>query len=268
MPIKLIALDLDDTLLDSKLAVSPRAHDAIRQAVARGVTVTIATGRMYRSALPYARQLGLDVPLITYNGALIKSSLSEETLFHQPIKTELADQVLSLCRERGWYVQNYVNDELYVRELDEYANYYSRMSGVPAIAVGDRLYDGRQSPTKMLVMAGKEDIGKIYDTFKAVFGPRLSIVTSKPTFIEITDPAANKGRALAFLADKLQVKQEEVMALGDSGNDIEMLKYAGWGVAMGNASAAVKAVARLETLGNDADGVAEAIEKYVLASEG
>ena len=264
MTIKLVALDLDDTLLDSKLAVSPRASVAIRQAVAQGVTVTIATGRMYRSALPYARQLKLDVPLITYNGALIKSSLSAETFLHQPVERDLAGQLLALCRQHGWYVQTYMHDELYVKEMDEYATYYSRFSGAPATAIGDRLYEAEESPTKILVMAAENEIPGIQGTLKSIFGNRLSIVVSKPTFIEITHPLANKGKALAFLADKLGIKQDETMAIGDSGNDVDMLNFAGWGVAMGNASQAVKAIARLETLSNEADGVAEAIEKYVL----
>lgn len=265
MTIKLIAIDLDDTLLDNKLAVSPRACEAIRKAVAKGVTVTIATGRMYCSALEYAKQLNLDVPLITYNGGLIKSCLSGETLMHQPVPREDALEVLALFRERNWYIQTYMNDELYVKEQDEHAAYYSRFSGAPAIAIGDRLYDAEQPPTKMLAMSSKEGMVDMYNTVKAQFGDKLTVAISKPTFMEITHPLTNKGRALAFLADRLQIKQEEVMAIGDSGNDVDMLKYAGWGVAMGNASEAVKAVARLETLTNDADGVAEAIEKYVLS---
>ncbi|TWH45197.1 Cof-type HAD-IIB family hydrolase [Sporomusa sp. KB1] len=264
MTIKLIAIDLDDTLLDSKLAVSPRACEAIRKAVARGVTVTIATGRMYCSALVYAKQLKLDVPLITYNGALIKSCLSGETLLHQPVERELALEVLDLCREHNWYIQTYMNDKLYVKELDEHAAYYMRFSGAPANAIGDRLYIAEQPPTKMLAMSTAEDVKAAYDIVKTRFDNKLTVAISKPTFLEITHPLANKGRALAFLADKLHIRQEEVMALGDGGNDLDMIKYAGWGVAMGNASDAVKAAARLETLSNDADGVAEAIEKYVL----
>jgi Cof subfamily protein (haloacid dehalogenase superfamily) len=265
MTIKLIAVDLDDTLLDSKLAVSPRACEAIRKAVAKGVTVTIATGRMYSSALVYAKQLKLDVPLITYNGGLIKSCLSGEILMHRPIERQDALDVLALFKERDWYIQTYMNDELYVKEQDEYAAYYSRFSGRPAIAVGNKLFDAELPPTKMLSMSSKEGIKDIYNTVKEQFGDKLTLAISKPTFMEITHPLANKGRALAFLADKLQIKQEEVMAIGDSGNDLDMITYAGWGVAMGNASDAVKAAAKLETLTNDADGVAEAIEKYVLS---
>lgn len=264
MAIKLVALDLDDTLLDSKLAISPRACAAIRQAVAKGVTVTIATGRMYSSALPYAKQLELDVPLITYNGALIKACLSGETLLHRPVDQDLAREALALCRERGWYIQTYMDDTLYVKELDEHAAYYAKFSGRPAVPIGDRLYAAEVAPTKMLCMSTQEGIAEMYHTFKETFGSKLTLAISKPTFMEITHPEANKGRALAFLADKLRIKQEEIMAIGDSGNDVDMITYAGWGVAMGNASPAVKAIARLETLANDADGVAEAIENYVL----
>lgn len=264
MTIKLIAVDLDDTLLDSKLAVSPRACEAIRQAVARGVTVTIATGRMYCSALVYAKQLNLDVPLITYNGALIKACLSGETLLNQPVEREFALEVMTLCRERNWYIQTYMNDELYVKEFNEHAAYYQHLSGIKPHAIGGRLYDVEQPPNKLLLMLGVDEIKEAYNIIKARFGNKLTVAITKPTFIEITHPLANKGRALAFLADKLHIRQEEVMAIGDSGNDLDMIKYAGWGVAMGNAREAIKAAARLETLSNDADGVAEAIEKYVL----
>ncbi|QDR81905.1 Cof-type HAD-IIB family hydrolase [Sporomusa termitida] len=264
MKIKLIALDLDDTLLDSKLAVSPRACAAIRKAVAIGVMVTIATGRMYASALPYARQLGLDVPIITYNGALIKSCLSGEVLLNRPVPRELTGQILALCRERGWHVQTYVDDELHVAELNHYAQRYAELAGVPAVVLGNRLYTEAGCPSKILIMADPAEIVKISGQLKAAFAGKLSIAVSKPTFLELTDPLANKGQALAFLADGLGIKQAEIMALGDSGNDLAMVQYAGWGVAMGNANAAVKAAARLETLSNDADGVAEAIEKYIL----
>lgn len=264
MTIKLIALDMDDTLLDSKLAISPRAGAAIRKAAAQGIKVTIATGRMYRAALPYAQELGLDVPLITYNGGLIKSCLSGETLRHCPIEKDIAREVLALCREQNLYIQTYVDDTLYVKENNEYSELYSRMSRVPAIAIGDSIYAGDEPSTKMLIMSTQEGIREIYSNFKTVFGNKLSLAISKPTFMEITHPDVNKGKALAYLADKLRIKQEEVMAVGDSGNDVDMLKYAGWGVAMGNASAAVKAIARLETSSNDADGVAEAIERFAL----
>ena len=99
------------------------------------------------------------------------------------------------------------------------------------------------------------------------FGDRLTVTNSKPTYLEMVNPQANKGAALAYLAEKLDIKQEEVMAIGDSNNDLDMIRYAGWGVAMGNAADKVKAAARFVTTRNDEDGVAEAVVKYVLCGE-
>ncbi|SDF62979.1 Cof-type HAD-IIB family hydrolase [Sporolituus thermophilus] len=263
MSIKLIAVDLDDTLLDNSLAVSARAREAIAQAVAQGITVTVATGRMYRSALPYARQLGLDVPLITYNGALIKAALSGEVLLHRPLAEDVAHEVLAFSRQRGWYIQVYLDDVLYVTELNERALYYETIAGVKAVPVGDRLYDLPGAPTKLLVMAEPADILRIQEEVQARFGDRLYAVVSKPNYLEMVHPAVNKGAALAFLAEMLGISRDEVMAIGDSHNDLDMLEYAGFGVAMGNASERVKAVAQAVTRGNDEDGVAEAIEKIL-----
>lgn len=264
MAIKLVALDLDDTLLDHSNTISPRTREIIRQAVGQGVTVTVATGRMYCSALPFAQQLALDVPLITYNGALIKSALSGETLMHTPIEEETALQVLMLFKSKGWYIQSYLNDTLYVAELDEKARYYEKLAGVQAVAIGDALYTMKGTPTKLLALSEPGEIKLINETVNAAMGDKLYTAVSKPNYLEMANPAVNKGRALAFLAASLGIKQQEVMAVGDSVNDLDMLEYAGLGVAMGNASDKVKAAANAVTCGNDADGVAEAIIKYVL----
>lgn len=264
MPIKLVAVDLDDTLLDKRLGISLRTRAAIRQAVAQGVTVTVATGRMYCSALPYARQLDLDVPIITYNGGLIKSSLSNEVLFHRGIDPEIAKQILALFQERGWYIQAYVDDVLYVKEVNDKARYYENIAGVKAVAVGDRLYTLFDQPTKLLAMAETDEIKEINNIIQNRFAGNIYTAISKPNYLEMTHPTANKGKALEFLATKLNISREEVMAVGDSNNDLDMIRYAGFGVAMGNAADKIKAAAQAVTFGNNEDGVAEAIEKYVL----
>lgn len=264
MSVKLIAVDMDDTLLDNSIRVSPRTREVLQKAAAQGVKVTIATGRMYSSALPFARQLGLDVPLITYNGAMIKNSISGETLLHHPIDFKLAKEVLGFFKKHGWYIQSYVDDVLYVAEKDEHALHYERTAGIKSVAIGEKLYTMEQSPTKMLAMAEAGQMPVISQAANKIFGDRLNIVTSKPTYLEIVNPKANKGLALAYLADMLGIKQAEVMAIGDSNNDLDMIKYAGWGVAMGNAADTVKAEARFVTKRNDEDGVAEAVIKYVL----
>ncbi len=264
MDIKLVAIDLDDTLLNTSLAVSPRTQAAIAQAVAQGVTVTVATGRMYTSALPYAKQLQLDVPLITYNGGLIRSCQSGETFYHQPVPEHLAHQMLALFQQKGWYLQSYVNDVLYVAERNQHALYYQTLTGIEAVALGNDFYTMPGTPTKMLALAPESEMREIAQTTQALFGAELMICQSKPIYLEITHPLVNKGRALDFLASRLGVSRDQVMAVGDSQNDLEMIKYAGWGVAMANAADNVKAAAQAVTGHHDAEGVAEAIETYVL----
>ncbi|WP_346353423.1 Cof-type HAD-IIB family hydrolase [Azotosporobacter soli] len=265
MKIKLIAIDMDDTLLNSELAISERTFAAVTAAQAKGVAVAIATGRMFSSALPYAKQLAMQVPIITYNGALIRHPQTDATLFHQTIEDEAATKVRQLFKERGWYLQAYVNDQLYVKERGREAKSYEALAGIRSIALGDDFFAQAQAPTKMLAMAEPELLAEIEATVNAALGGRIFTATSKPTYLELMHPDVNKGRALAMLGEHLGVERDEIMAIGDSNNDYAMLEYAGLGVAMGNASERVKKVAQFVTDGNDADGVAQAIEQFILA---
>lgn len=262
--IRLIAIDLDDTLLDDQIQVSTRAITAIRAAVAQGVTVTLATGRMFASAVIFARQIGLDVPLITYNGALIRAALTGETLFHQPVPVDAAVDILDLFYHHGWYIQSYVDDKMYVDQLDDCALTYARLARIPPLPIGKKLYTMKAAPTKLLGITEPDNVLPLIDKISRLFPDRVYATSSKAGYVEMMHPAVNKGHALAFLAGKLKIDQAQVMALGDSLNDTDMLKYAGFGVAMGNAIPEVKAVAQAVTSGNNEDGVAEAIEKYVL----
>jgi Cof subfamily protein (haloacid dehalogenase superfamily) len=265
MAIKLLAVDLDDTLLDKSSQVSPRCREAIKKAVEKGVTVTVATGRMYAAALPFARQLELDVPIITYNGALIKSSLSGEVLFEQTLDQAVAADVLTLFRERGWYIQVYVGDQLYIAEPNERARIYENLTKVKAIPVGEKLYSMSEHVLKMLSLANENEIQEISRIIQDKFKGKVFAPISRPTYLEIVHPSINKGRSLDFLAKQLGITRDEVMAIGDSNNDLDMIEYAGLGVAMGNALPNVKAAANAVTLANDEDGVADAIYKYILA---
>ncbi len=264
MAIKLVAVDMDDTLLDNTLKVSPRTAEAIKNAQAQGVVVTIATGRMFASAVPFAHELNVQAPIITYNGGMERYPNSKEIIFHKTIEENAADQVVQLFRERGWYLQSYINDELYVVERCEKAKAYERMAGIQAVAVGADFYSMKHEPTKMLAIAEPHEIQEIQRLINQQLPGKIFTATSKPTYLELTDPSVNKGHALAMLAEHLHIKQAEIMAIGDSNNDYPMIEYAGFGVAMGNASERVKGIAKAVTAQNNAHGVAEAIEKYIL----
>ncbi|SDE41376.1 Cof-type HAD-IIB family hydrolase [Sporomusa acidovorans] len=262
--IKLMVFDLDDTLLNNHIAISQRTQQAIRQAVGCGIKVTLATGRMYCSTIPFASQLELDMPLITYNGAMVSDYPSGKVLFHLPINPQTAAQVLKVCRERQWYIQSYIDDELYVRDMDKHAKLYAEITGAKPIAVGDHLYAMEKAPTKLLAIAEPTKISEMLEVLQSRLENSLSIAESKPNYLEITNLAVNKGTALQFIADKLRFDREEIIAFGNGNNDIPMMLYAGWGVAVGNAPSTVKEAAQLVTGTNDDDGVADVIEKYIL----
>ena len=264
MAIKLIAIDLDDTLLDNRQQLSPRTLTVLKQAMRKGVAVTIATGRMFQSALPFATELGIELPLITYNGALIRQGDTGETLFHRPIEPELAQELADLFRQSNWYLQKYVDDRLYVAELDENARFYADYANVEAIPLGDAFFHMNEAPTKMLSMGEPAELAAISAELDTRYGGRLYLASSKKRYLEMVDARVNKGQALDFLAGRLGISQSEVMAIGDSMNDLDMIQYAGIGVAMGNANPTVRSAADYVTLGNAEDGVAVAVEKFAL----
>ncbi|MGI6713201.1 MAG: Cof-type HAD-IIB family hydrolase [Bacillota bacterium] len=265
---RLLAIDLDDTLLDNKCCVSPRTKEAIKKALDKGLYVTLATGRMYRSALPYALELGMDVPLITYQGALVKTSVTKEILYHRPVPLELAKEVIREGEKRGFPSNIYLDDRLYVDRMTPEAEGYLKLAKVPAKEVGDLSSFLTEEPTKVLLMGEESKLNELWPQMAQKFGKQLYITKSKPNFLEFTHPDATKGQGLVAVSRFLGVKKEEIMVFGDSYNDLELFKYAGFSVAMGNAREEVKKQADYITQNNDDDGVAEAIEKLVLNDSG
>lgn len=267
MLFKLLALDLDDTLLGEDFQISRENRWAIRRAAKSGVLVTLATGRMFRSAVPYAQQLEIDLPLITYHGALIRTAGEEETLYHQPIPLPLAKEVAARASQQGFHVNAYINDELFVAEENDFSRYYQKLANVKVTAVGNLAEYLDTEPTKLTIINRNNQLNGLKDELIEQFTDNLSITISRPHFLEITDKLATKGQALKFLADKHGIPQSQVAAIGDSDNDLDMILYAGFGVAVANAREEVKAVANVITAANTDHGVAEFIKKYLFDGE-
>ncbi|MGI6685733.1 MAG: Cof-type HAD-IIB family hydrolase [Bacillota bacterium] len=265
MSFKLIASDLDGTLLNEHSQISPRTREAIYRAKDKGIIFTLATGRMYRSALPFASELEIDVPLITYEGALVKTSQTKEVLYHRPLPAELAKEIVVIGEENNLNINVYLDDKLYThRETPEIQD-YSRLVQVPYIKVENWASVLKEDPTKVIFMGEGDKLDDLWAQTKERFGKRVYITKSSPHFLEFTHPQATKGEGIKFLAERLGIKKEEILAFGDNFNDIELLRNAGLGVAMGNAREELKKVADYVTDCNYEDGVAKAIEKFVLA---
>jgi len=261
-----VAIDLDDTLLDSGLKIADNCLRAISEVQQRGILVTLATGRMYRSALPYARQIKVDIPLITYQGGLVKNSRSQEVIYYRPLPSAPAAEVVRFFRSKRVHYHSYLEDQLMMETLTEEGLYYESLSGIKAVMVDD-LVTVAGSGDAMKIMAVTEDrklLLSMERELKDRYGEKLNITRSKPFFLEVMAREANKADALRVVASHYHVSRAEVMAIGDSYNDLEMLEWAGVGVAMGNAWEAVKEAADFVTRSNDEDGVAEALRKYIL----
>lgn len=261
--IKLLAIDLDDTLLTPERTISARVKQSLRRVQSGGCLVTLATGRMYRSAKPYADELGLDVPLITYQGALIKTSRTEETWRSLSLLPEVLTPLLQFLERAQVHINLYAGDDLYVAEMNKIARDYADFTRVPVQAVGQLSLFPLAAATKVVAVGDADYLrDQLQPLAREVFSEQLTINRSRPHFLEFGHPAATKSQAIAYLAHRMQITRQQVMAIGDGENDLDMLEYAGIGVAMGNAEPVALAVADFVTKSNADDGVAFALDHY------
>ncbi|MFN2529288.1 MAG: Cof-type HAD-IIB family hydrolase [Candidatus Baltobacteraceae bacterium] len=263
--IQLLALDLDGTLIDKKLQIQPRVKTAIATARAHGVRGCIVTGRMFRAALPFARQLMFDTPVICYQGAAIIDPESDEVLRHDSLKNETVRELIAKCKADRKHLQLFANDQYYVEEQNEFSDLYAQLSRAHPIVVEALEVQFSTSPATKAVVIDRPDAVSAYrKELETAFAGKAYVTRSCPEFIEVLNPAVNKGDALRFVAARLGIEMEAVMAVGDSWNDAPLLEAAGFGVAMGSAPAELRAVAAAVVADYDHDGVAEAVEKFVL----
>jgi len=268
VPIRLVAIDLDGTLVNDALTIHERDLAAVKAATAEGVHVVIATGRMFRSSLPYAKMLGLTGPIINYQGAVIRDISSEEVLYKCELTVEMQQRVLSFVEPRDWHVNAYVDENVYTERARPEADLYERISGVPYETVGHlSSWVSRDSTKMVLVDLDKEGVPTRMAELTEWMGAVARVTRSLAWFVEVINPQVSKARALALVADRLGVAQADVCAIGDNKNDEEMISWAGFGVAMGDAPPEVKQIARHVTRTVNDAGVADVFERFVLGRE-
>jgi Cof subfamily protein (haloacid dehalogenase superfamily) len=265
MPYRLIAMDLDDTLLTDDLTVSEATRHAMTKAIAKGAHLTIATGRMFDSAQKIARQVGLNVPIITYQGSLIKNLMDEEVLYERSVPVDVANQLYEYCLAHGLHLQSYIADKLYVSEENDKIRAYAKQSNIPYTIQQDfKQVINHERQTKLLIIDEPARLDALLPELRELFGSKVHLTKSKPNYLEFMHPEGTKGHALRFLAAFYGIPMEETIAMGDAMNDHEMVAAAGLGVAMANAVPALKEIADFVTLSNNDDGVKHVLEKFVL----
>ena len=268
--IRLIATDLDDTLLDASAALTERTRRALDAAMALGCGITLSSGRMMEAMLPFAERIGVNAPMLLYNGAMIYDHNTDETLFAPRIPYETALGIVKLAEGLGYYIQLYPGKNYYCTEILDYTRAYARQINVPATPVGMPMAEWlSQNPSdmqKMLIIDTPEGADRIQATLREAFPHGACYLKSKPHYLEIAPEGVDKGRSLAFLAEHLGLTPDEVMAFGDGQNDVPMLRYAGAGYAMANACPQALACTPLIAPPNAEDGVAQVIEQHIAAN--
>lgn len=271
-PIRLIALDIDGTIIDDELEIGPRTRRAVRAAMDRDVAVSLVTGRMVSSALRFARDLRLTGPVVGYQGGLIRAMPADGSprlgrlLMHTPLPADAAREIILWTREQG--MDPHVNhlERFILREDDPRADDYSRFMGAQAELVPDLVGAIRHPVTKVLAVGDPPMPSELASLARARFAGTADVTISHPRFLEFVAPGVSKGRAIRWLARRLRIPLAATLAIGDQWNDLEMLAEVGHGAAMPSAPPAVRAVARYIAPPVGDEGVATMIESLVLAS--
>ena len=264
IPCRLAAFDLDGTLLNSEHKLSEKNREALRGLAANDILVVLVSGRMHRSIQPISDQIGLENPIISYNGGMVQHATTGEVYHHTPVPADYAMAVVNDCVEQKLHLNFCLNDELYVAERNAWSDLYETRTGVPATPVGDLRELAGETPTKMLLIHTPEKLQPLLESFQTNYAERLYVTQTQAEYIEFMNPAVTKGRALTALANQFNIPMDTVVAFGDSYNDESLLKTAGFGIAMANAVPPIRACADHITTTNDDNGVAKAIWELIL----
>lgn len=257
----LIALDLDGTLLNTKEEVSPRNRQAIRALLDLGIRVVLVTGRGVDTPIRISKELGLNLPVICCHGALTKDFLANRTLGHVPVPLQYAKPMVEFAESHNLSIALYSEETFY--RLTGHALFMDDMRG-PAWREVHSFADIMHTAPTFIRFLGAESV----EAMDRKFGD-LPLHFKHETWLDfvecaVTSREATKQRALARLAADFQIPPERVLAIGDSRNDVPMMRWAGMGIAMGNALPEVRQAVKYVTAGNDEDGVAIALERYAI----
>ncbi|MBW4827211.1 MAG: Cof-type HAD-IIB family hydrolase [Clostridiaceae bacterium] len=273
MKYKLIAIDMDGTLLNSKNEISKKNKDVIKKVTDKGVKVVLSTGRIFPSALHYAKSLEIETPIISCNGAYVVEHDKLNIIYEKPISVEVSKEVINLAEKKGIYYHFYDDTTFFARRFSETVNNYYKLNEKidKKERIDIRIIDNpieiidSERPLVYKFVFVEDDREKLLEFRKeAIKIDGIEVASSWWNNVEIMNKGVSKGRALIELCNVLNIDKSEVVAIGDNENDIPMLKIAGLSVAMGNGEEEVKKIADVVTKTNDESGVGEAIEKFVL----
>lgn len=272
MSIKLIAIDIDGTLLNSERKVTPEVKAALKAAEAEGVKIVLCTGRPLTGVQDLLDELELYADndyVITYNGSLVQNTKSKKIISQFGLSYEDYIEIEMAARQAGVHLHVETEDTMYTanRDISPYTIYEAFLVNMPLKYRTPEEMTSELSIIKMMMIDEPVILDAAIPTLPESLLEKFNVVKSAPFFLEVLNKAAHKGAAVEKLANHLGIRQEEVMAIGDNENDLTMIQYAGLGIAMENATENIKNHASAITASNDNHGVAEAIYEHVLAKD-
>jgi Cof subfamily protein (haloacid dehalogenase superfamily) len=267
---KLIALDMDGTLLKEDKTISKETFKAIQRAKAKGVKVVLTTGRPIDGVKRYLKELDLindDDYVISYNGAFIQNTKTKEVIAETLMSLDDIDYLYKLSQQLKVNIHALTDSSCITPKWSKYSQVEADINAIPLDFVDFNNINKNTTIVKIMFIDEPEHLSKVIDKLPSEVYEKYSVLRSAPYFLEFLDKSVNKGAGVGLLANKLGIKPEEVICVGDAGNDIHMIQFAGLGVAMGNAFPEIKEVADYITLSNEENGVAHVIDKFVLKEE-
>ena len=269
MSIKLIAIDIDGTLLNDDRKITPAVYQALKAAEAQGVRIVLCTGRPLTGVQDLLTELDLFTDndfVITYNGSLVQKTKNQEIISEFGLSHEDYLTIEMTARKLGVHLHVETQDTMYTanRDISPYTVYEAFLVNMPLKYRTPEEMSADLNIIKMMMIDEPALLESIIPNLPATLTDQYNVVKSAPFFLEVLNKKAHKGAAVKKLAEHLGIDQSEVMAIGDNENDLTMVEYAGIGVAMGNATENVRNMADIITASNEEDGVAKVINEYVL----
>ncbi|WP_188541481.1 Cof-type HAD-IIB family hydrolase [Paenibacillus segetis] len=267
MDYKMIVLDLDDTLLRDDHTISPRTKQALMDAQEVGVKVVLASGRPTYAMTHIAKELELEKYgsfILSFNGAKITNCTTGEQLFSSTLSPETVHELYHISLQEEVGIHTYVGDDIVTPANNKYTDIEAEITGMPIVEEKHFVQAIQEPVVKVLMVEAPERLVILEKKLQQQLEGKLNVIRSKPFFLEFTEVGVDKGTSLHHLIQKLGIQQEEVIAIGDSYNDLAMIEFAGLGVAMGNAPDDIKEIANYVTDTNMEDGVAKVVETFIL----
>ncbi|WMJ80579.1 sugar-phosphatase [Clostridium sp. MB40-C1] len=265
---KLIALDMDGTLLKNDKTISEENLKAIKKAKEKGVKVVLSTGRPKKGIEKYLKELDLlsnEDYCITYNGSLVINTGTDEILYNKLLTHEDVHYLYDLSKKLDVNIHALTYDSCISPRLSKYTEVEVSINGINFEKIDFYNLDSSMSVIKVMFVDEPVKLSEIIDNLPEEVYEKYTVVRSAPYFLEFLDKEVNKGAGVKILAESLGINQNEVICIGDAGNDIHMIKYAGLGIAMENGFPETKKSADYITHSNEENGVAHVIDKFILS---